>query len=81
MLIIAVAYLYVIAMIAVAYIVAGKAAFGIIVLLFCGIMPLWLWFWLVSRRQRTKAAQLREAMAVRALDSAESVESNQQTAE
>jgi Flp pilus assembly protein TadB len=80
MLIVAIGYVYVVAVLAIAYMVNGKLILGGIVLIFGCLLPMGLWLWLVSRRQRAKVARFEEARAREAALAAEPVANNAEQA-
>lgn len=67
MLIAAIAYLYVMAILSIIYMVNGMVVLGSLMLVFGAIMPVGLWAWLVSRRRRGRVARYEEELARRAL--------------
>jgi extradiol dioxygenase family protein len=71
MLIVAIAYVYVVAILAIAYMVNGKVIMGGILLVFGCVLPMALWLWLVSRRQRAKVARFEEEQARAAANAGE----------
>ncbi|MBV8657630.1 MAG: hypothetical protein JO142_07400 [Burkholderiales bacterium] len=60
MLIAALGYLYVIGILAVAYMANGKVALGVLILLFGGLFPVGMMAWFYSRQRRGKLERLRE---------------------
>ncbi|QNM99067.1 hypothetical protein [Chitinimonas koreensis] len=66
MLIAAIAYLYVIGIVAVVSIAGGHVASGIFTLLFAGVLPTWLALTIVRRKQLNRLAQFRERQAAEA---------------
>jgi len=70
MLIAAIGYLYVIAVLALAYMANGKIALGVFVLVVGGLFPVGMLAWFLSRRRRAKLERLTEKAARTALQAA-----------
>lgn len=66
MLIVIIGYLYVVGIVAIANMVNGKIAWGVLMLLFTGVLPVGMWLWMKSRRlraDRTAFAEMQQANA------------------
>ncbi|MBV8466815.1 MAG: hypothetical protein JO218_12800 [Burkholderiales bacterium] len=71
MLIAAMGYFYVMAILSIIYMVNGMVVLGSLLLVFGAIMPVGLWAWFVSRRRRGRVARYQEELERRALLAAE----------
>ena len=62
MLIAAIGYFYVMAILSIIYMVNGMVVLGSLMMIFGAIMPVGLWAWFVSRHRRARVARYQEEL-------------------